>query len=128
MDSCISSKNKNRRKGKQADDNEGVLVKLQPVNKNISEEDSYFEILVLESEVEEAHNILYELWLLIWYQALYYYYFYIVLGRIMTRQDKRRNTHENIAVLTSGGDALGMNAAIRAVVRMGINKGLMYSE
>ncbi|MGI6585048.1 MAG: hypothetical protein ACOX3L_03730 [Lutisporaceae bacterium] len=41
--------------------NEGVLVKLQPVNKNISEEDSYFEILVLESEVEEAHNILYEL-------------------------------------------------------------------
>lgn len=29
----------------------------------------------------------------------------------------------NIAVLTSGGDAPGMNAAIRAVVRMGINKG-----
>jgi len=41
--------------------NEGVLVKLQPVNKNIGEEDSYVEILVLESEVEEAHNILYEL-------------------------------------------------------------------
>jgi len=40
---------------------EGVLVKLQPVNKNIGEEDSYVEILVLESEVEEAHNILYEL-------------------------------------------------------------------
>jgi 6-phosphofructokinase 1 len=30
---------------------------------------------------------------------------------------------KNIAVLTSGGDAPGMNAAIRAVVRMGINKG-----
>lgn len=30
----------------------------------------------------------------------------------------------NIAVLTSGGDAPGMNAAIRAVVRMGIHKGL----
>lgn len=29
----------------------------------------------------------------------------------------------NIAVLTSGGDAPGMNAAIRAVVRMGISKG-----
>lgn len=31
---------------------------------------------------------------------------------------------KNIAVLTSGGDAPGMNAAIRAVVRTGINKGL----
>lgn len=39
---------------------EGVLVKLQPVSKNTGDEDSYFEILVLESEVEEAHNILYE--------------------------------------------------------------------
>lgn len=40
---------------------EGVLVKVQPVSKNTGDEDSYFEILVLESEVEEAHNILYEL-------------------------------------------------------------------
>ena len=40
---------------------EGVLVKLQSVSKNTGDEDSYFEILVLESEVEEAHNILYEL-------------------------------------------------------------------
>lgn len=39
---------------------EGVLVKLQPVSKNTGDEDRYFEILVLESEVEEAHNILYE--------------------------------------------------------------------
>lgn len=31
---------------------------------------------------------------------------------------------KNIAVLTSGGDAPGMNAAIRAVVRSGINQGL----
>ena len=31
---------------------------------------------------------------------------------------------KKIAVLTSGGDAPGMNAAIRAVVRRGINKGL----
>ncbi len=30
---------------------------------------------------------------------------------------------EKIAVLTSGGDAPGMNAAVRAVVRAGINKG-----
>ena len=28
-----------------------------------------------------------------------------------------------IGVLTSGGDAPGMNAAVRAVVRIGINKG-----
>jgi 6-phosphofructokinase 1 len=34
---------------------------------------------------------------------------------------------KNIAVLTSGGDAPGMNAAIRAVVRMGCDKGFgMY--
>ena len=31
---------------------------------------------------------------------------------------------ETIAVLTSGGDAPGMNAAIRAVVRTGIARGL----
>lgn len=31
---------------------------------------------------------------------------------------------KTIAVLTSGGDAPGMNAAIRAVVRMGLDKGL----
>lgn len=39
---------------------EGVLVKIQPVSKNTGDEDGYFEILVLESETEEAHNILYE--------------------------------------------------------------------
>ncbi|MCJ7689400.1 MAG: 6-phosphofructokinase, partial [Clostridiaceae bacterium] len=31
---------------------------------------------------------------------------------------------KTIAVLTSGGDAPGMNAALRAVVRMGIYKGI----
>ena len=31
---------------------------------------------------------------------------------------------KNIAVLTSGGDAPGMNAAVRAVVRTGINFGM----
>jgi 6-phosphofructokinase 1 len=30
---------------------------------------------------------------------------------------------KRIAVLTSGGDAPGMNAAVRAVVRTGIDKG-----
>jgi 6-phosphofructokinase 1 len=30
---------------------------------------------------------------------------------------------KRIAVLTSGGDAPGMNAAIRAVVRTGLDKG-----
>ena len=32
--------------------------------------------------------------------------------------------HEKIAVLTSGGDAPGMNAAVRAVVRTAIYNGL----
>ena len=36
----------------------------------------------------------------------------------MTKQIKR------IGVLTSGGDAPGMNAAIRAVVRAGLHHGL----
>jgi len=31
---------------------------------------------------------------------------------------------KNLAVLTSGGDAPGMNAAIRAVVRTGVSRGL----
>ena len=31
---------------------------------------------------------------------------------------------KNIGVLTSGGDAPGMNAAVRAVVRAGCEKGL----
>ena len=31
---------------------------------------------------------------------------------------------KSIAVLTSGGDAPGMNAAVRAVVRAGINRGM----
>ncbi|NLC78456.1 MAG: ATP-dependent 6-phosphofructokinase, partial [Ruminococcaceae bacterium] len=31
---------------------------------------------------------------------------------------------KTIGILTSGGDAPGMNAAIRAVVRTAINKGL----
>ncbi len=33
-------------------------------------------------------------------------------------------SEKSIAVLTSGGDAPGMNAAVRAVVRTGINKGM----
>ena len=31
---------------------------------------------------------------------------------------------KNIAILTSGGDAPGMNACIRAVVRTAVNKGV----
>jgi hypothetical protein len=41
-------------------DKEGILVKVKPVNK-CSCKDKFFEILVLESEIEEAHNILYQL-------------------------------------------------------------------
>lgn len=39
------------------------------------------------------------------------------------RRIKMENTVKNIAVLTSGGDAPGMNACIRAVVRTGIYHG-----
>ena len=39
-------------------------------------------------------------------------------------ENKSQNAVKTIAVLTSGGDAPGMNAAIRAVVRTGLNNGL----
>ena len=43
----------------------------------------------------------------------------------MLRRLVRRNTHvgKNLAVLTSGGDSQGMNAAVRAVVRFGVYLG-----
>ncbi len=36
----------------------------------------------------------------------------------------RRKQIKKIGVLTSGGDSQGMNAAVRAVVRYGLSKGL----
>jgi len=42
----------------------------------------------------------------------------------MSHMDKGGKFMRTIGVLTSGGDAPGMNAAIRAVVRTGLNKGL----
>ena len=38
----------------------------------------------------------------------------------MKNKTKKTKTKKKIAVLTSGGDSPGMNAAYRAVVRMGI--------
>ncbi len=36
---------------------------------------------------------------------------------------------KNIAILTSGGDAQGMNAAVRSVVRTALDRGLdVYAE
>mgnify|MGYP000736412504 CR=1 FL=1 len=40
---------------------EGVLVKVRPVSKSANEEEGYYEVLVPEAEVEEAHSILIEL-------------------------------------------------------------------
>ena len=34
---------------------------------------------------------------------------------------------KSLAVLTSGGDSPGMNAAVRAVIRRGLDHGLRYS-
>lgn len=39
---------------------EGILVKLRPVSKNHENNDNYFEVLVPESEVEEAHSVIIE--------------------------------------------------------------------
>lgn len=40
--------------------NEGILVKIRPINKNHDSGDNYFEILVPEAEVEEAHSVIIE--------------------------------------------------------------------
>lgn len=37
---------------------EGLLVKIRPINKNLDNNDNYYEVLVPESEVEEAHSII----------------------------------------------------------------------
>jgi menaquinone-dependent protoporphyrinogen IX oxidase len=37
---------------------EGLLVKIRPVSKNTENNDNYYEVLVPESEVEEAHSII----------------------------------------------------------------------
>lgn len=39
---------------------ESLLVKVRPAQKN-SSKDSYYEIMVMECEIEEAHNILYQI-------------------------------------------------------------------
>jgi len=39
---------------------EGFLIKIKPVYKNVSEEDNCYEILVPQAEVQEVHNILME--------------------------------------------------------------------
>ncbi|MFA6308709.1 MAG: hypothetical protein WC677_03045 [Clostridia bacterium] len=40
--------------------NEGILVKIRPISKNVENNDNYFEILVPEAEVEEAHSVIIE--------------------------------------------------------------------
>lgn len=39
---------------------EGILVKLRPISKNHENSDNYFEVLVPETEVEEAHSVIIE--------------------------------------------------------------------
>ncbi len=37
---------------------EGLLVKIRPISKHKENQDNYYEVLVPESEVEEAHSII----------------------------------------------------------------------
>lgn len=39
---------------------EGLLVKTRPITKNTENNDNYYEVLVPESEIEEAHGIIIE--------------------------------------------------------------------
>ncbi|AEV68822.1 hypothetical protein [Acetivibrio clariflavus] len=40
--------------------NEGILVKLRPISKSNDNNDNYYEVLVPEAEVEEAHSVIIE--------------------------------------------------------------------
>ncbi len=40
--------------------NEGILVKLRPISKNHENNDNYYEVLVPEAEIEEAHSVIIE--------------------------------------------------------------------
>lgn len=40
--------------------NDGILVKLRPISKDEEKNNDYFEILVPETEIEEAHGIIIE--------------------------------------------------------------------
>ncbi len=40
--------------------NEGILVKIRPINKDEEKSNDYFEILVPEAEIEEAHGVIIE--------------------------------------------------------------------
>lgn len=39
---------------------EGILAKQRPVSKDGEKKDNYYEVLVPETEVEEAHNVIIE--------------------------------------------------------------------
>ncbi|MBC7765018.1 MAG: hypothetical protein H7Y41_00915 [Hyphomonadaceae bacterium] len=39
---------------------EGLLVKIRPVGKGKNQDDDYYEVLVPESEVQEAHELIIE--------------------------------------------------------------------
>ena len=38
----------------------GILVKLRPISKSHDNSDNYYEVLVPEAEVEEAHSVIIE--------------------------------------------------------------------
>ncbi|MCR4434624.1 MAG: hypothetical protein QHH06_00120 [Clostridiales bacterium] len=39
---------------------DGILVKIRPISKNHENNDNYYEVLVPEAEVEEAHSVIIE--------------------------------------------------------------------
>lgn len=39
---------------------EGILVKIRPISKNHENNDNYYEVLVPEAEIEEAHTVIIE--------------------------------------------------------------------
>ena len=49
---------------------------------------------------------------------------YIDENKLKSSEEKKMKKFKKIGVLTSGGDAPGMNAAVRAVVRTAINNGV----
>jgi len=57
------------------------------------------------------------------FQVLHHESLWLISPSAQGLTQRQRFLMKQIAVLTSGGDAPGMNAAIRAVVRTGLNHG-----
>ena len=89
-------------------DENKIISRVRRGNDLTDEEGTCYEIMVPAAELSDAQDLILE----------FEMYYYFTVGGILMSEIKR------IGILTSGGDAPGMNAAIRAVVRTAIYNGI----